>query len=107
MQKHEKIILGYINSRKDENWTNIKEYHKVQIEFLQHERLVHLMVTLAFAAFSITSYIITGFLTTVPMILLDLILTTMLIFYIVHYYRLENGIQRWYDLYNRICEKNL
>lgn len=105
MQDQEKIILNLLNLSKEEDLDNLKEYHKVQIEFMQHERLIHLMVTLAFAVFCIISYIITGLMTTIAMLLLDVILTIILIFYIIHYYRLENGVQRWYGIYNRICEK--
>jgi len=107
MEKHENIIFNSLNSTEEKDWTYLAQYHKAQIEFMQHERLIHLMVTLAFAMFCITSYIITFFMTTLPLLLLDVVLTVMLIFYIIHYYRLENRVQKWYGLYNKICEKML
>jgi hypothetical protein len=103
--EHEKYIEGIINSNEPKDWAVIKEYHKSQIEFMQHERLVHLLVTLAFAFVLIASYIITVIYPIIELMLLDLIVTVLEVFYIIHYYRLENGVQRWYKLYNKICDK--
>ena len=33
------------------------------------------------------------------------LLLILLVFYVIHYYHLENGVQRWYALYERILEK--
>jgi hypothetical protein len=103
--EHEKYIVDIINSNEPKDWASIREYHKSQIEFMQHERLVHLLVTLAFAFVLIASYIITVIYPITAMMLLDLIVTVLEVFYIIHYYRLENGVQRWYKLYNIICDK--
>lgn len=103
--EHEKYIMSIINSNGIQDWDSIREYHKTQIGFLQHERLVHLLVTLAFAFILIVSYIMTVIYPMELLILLDLILTVLEVFYIIHYYRLENGVQRLYKLYNRIYNK--
>jgi uncharacterized membrane protein len=100
---HEKFINDILNDKNSNyDWERLKKYHKTQIEFIQHERLIHLMVTLAFSFFLIISLIVTAVYSHLEMALLDLILTIVLIFYVIHYYKLENGVQRLYDLANDI-----
>ena len=103
--EHEEYIKELLNSSEENDWESIKEYHKVKIVFMQHERLVHLLVTLAFAFVMLASYVVFGITNSLLLIAVSLLLTTLEIFYIVHYYRLENGIQRWYKLYDAICER--
>jgi hypothetical protein len=107
MLEHEKYILNLINSKEEQDWENIKDYHLTQIEFLQHERLVHLLVAITFAFLFVTSYIITFLYPEALLIILDLILTVIDFFYIIHYYRLENGVKRWYEIYNRLSRKEV
>lgn len=72
------------------------------ILFFQHERLIHLLVTLLFACLTFLSFsvfLITGFL---PVIVLFVLFLVMLVPYIFHYYHLENGVQQLYDLYDQL-----
>lgn len=102
---HEKYIKDILSSGESRDWSAVRSYHKVQIAFLQHERLIHLLVTLAFALLLIASCIATVFYFAPVMIVLTSILMVVEVFYVVHYYRLENGVQRWYSLYNALCDK--
>ena len=74
----------------------------IQISFFQHERLIHLLVTLAFAIFTFASIITCTFVCSLPMILLSVLLIVLLIPYIRHYYILENGVQRLYKVYDQV-----
>lgn len=74
----------------------------VQIGFFQHERLIHLLVTLAFAFFALFSmffYLITE---QTMVLVLFFAFMVLLIPYIKHYYLLENGTQELYELYDEI-----
>ena len=75
----------------------------VCIGFFQHERLVHLLVTLAFAVMTILSLLMTVqevyFL---PLFLLFLVLEVP---YVFHYYRLENGVQKLQKMYREAEEQ--
>lgn len=102
MKEHEKQIRLLLSNDFLGNWEHVRKDHVQQIEFLQHERFVHLIITLAFASFMIASYVLMFFVPEIPSALLALTLTIVLLFYIFHYYRLENGVQRWYRLYNEI-----
>lgn len=76
-----------------------------QISFFQHERLVHLIVTF-FTGISCILFLL-GFLFLENIALFLLFLVTLLLFipYIFHYYYLENGVQKLYDLYWSTKEK--
>ncbi len=107
MREHEAYINRLMEASGDMSSASLEElknYHLTQIGFLQHERLVHLMVTLAFAFFFIISLAATWFYLNFLLLILDLLLLILLLFYIVHYYRLENTVQRWYRLHNTLCE---
>ncbi len=105
LQAHEKHVLELLASTDEQDWEVIREHHLIQIGFMQHERLVHLIVTLAVACIMLGSYVLSAIHPDVVTIILDVILTVLEVFYLSHYYRVENGVQRWYGIYNKICEK--
>lgn len=78
--------------------------HMDKIAFMQHERIVHFLVTMMFAV--ILSIFMVGMLLTDNMMLLVLvtIITVLLAFYIKHYYFLENTVQKMYKVYDRILK---
>lgn len=102
-------MYNYINEI--ENKLNKKitkedlEELKIKISFFSHERLIHLLITLFFALISIifTGICLSYFNYFIYAILL--ILYVMDIFYIIHYYRLENGVQYLYKLYDKMNKK--
>lgn len=72
------------------------------ILFFQHERLIHLLVTLLFAILTFASlslFLLTDFL---PMTAAFALFLILLVPYIFHYYRLENGVQKLYGLYDQV-----
>jgi hypothetical protein len=106
LKECEKHMLKVLNSNnKDNNITSILEYFAEQIKFIQHERLVHLIVTVAFAIFLLLSVFITLYSKIMEFAWMDLLFFVLLVPYIAHYYRLENGVQRLYKLYNQIYER--
>jgi hypothetical protein len=86
----------------DTPWEEILEEHLVQVGFFQHERLVHLLVTLAFAIMGVASFMITYFQPSVGMLVLSLLFLSLLIPYVMHYYLLENETQKMYTQYDKI-----
>ena len=102
LMDQEKFIINALNSKDEHDWKELQEYHKVHIEFIQHERLIHLIVTIVFAFFLITSLIFTAIIPGMAIMLLDLVLVIIMLFYILHYYRLENGVERLYYLYDKL-----
>lgn len=79
-----------------------KEEMLTKISFFQHERLIHLLVTLFYALISLI------FLALISISLIFIIptipLLVFLICYILHYFKLENRVQYLYKLYDKIKE---
>ena len=77
--------------------------HLVKIGFFQHERKIHLLVTLFYTIF----FLIFAALGFVHYIFFSIafILLIFLIFYIIHYFRLENGVQYLYKQYDKMIDK--
>jgi hypothetical protein len=80
----------------------LRELHEQMIRRMQHERLIHLIVTMFCATFLLLTI---GFTSVHPSIggaVLAALLLVLVAAYLVHYFRLENGVQRWYHLADRI-----
>ena len=71
----------------------------IVIKFFQHERLVHLIVTFFVGIAAILFLISFLLLENIYLFILFLITLCLFIPYIFHYYYLENGTQKLYDLY--------
>lgn len=74
------------------------EDHYRHIDWLQHERLVHLLVMLFVAFIMVVVFVMTFFVDGVWMMVLLGVLLILTGFYVRHYYFLENSVQRWYLL---------
>lgn len=87
----------------------LAEYHREMVQNFQHERLIHLIVMFFFIfvtliLIGIFSYYIAIFgliFEMTPFYALVLIMTILSVFYVKHYYFLENHIQNLYR-YNKI-----
>ena len=107
-----KRILGYRTridgilekNAPDTNWEELLSEHLVQIGFFQHERLVHLIVTVTFAILTMLSLVVALMICNPALYALTLLLLVLLIPYIMHYYTLENEVQKMYVQYDRILE---
>lgn len=73
-----------------------------QLSFFQHERLLHLIVTATVAILTISIFITCLFYQSVSLFLLLLLLVCLLVPYLLHYYRLENGVQQLYVYYDKL-----
>ena len=72
-----------------------------QIQFFQHERLVHLIVTVTFAILTFGAVACSLFMPGPGVLLLTVLLLVLLVPYIRHYYILENGVQKLYTYYDK------
>ena len=84
----------------DMDWQGICQEHRIHIQFFQHERLVHLLVTITFALLTFASIFLLYFAFSPALLLLTLLLFCLLIPYISHYYFLENNVQKLYVQYD-------
>jgi Ca2+/Na+ antiporter len=103
LRRHEAFIRGQLAAGGDGiDWAGLARFHRAQIEYLQHERLIHLLVTLFFGLCTLVTLLFLVLHAQVLIGILLLLLLALLVPYLVHYYRLENGVQRWYTLANAI-----
>ena len=113
MKKYVKQVMDAVRKYIDEEMKNAPEEKtrevlaefETKISYFQHERLIHLMVTLAFAIFLLfeifclfilpIEFIVAG-------ILLVCIFLGLSIGYVIHYYFLENSVQTMYHMRDEI-----
>lgn len=109
MEKRMREYLAQINLLLEQststNWQYEIEKHLTQISFFQHERLVHLIVTIVFALLEMMSFLACLFVFSPGLVVLTLLILVLLIPYIRHYYILENGVQKMYQQYDAMLEK--
>jgi hypothetical protein len=81
-------------------------FHETRIAWMQHERLVHLLAMLFVCLFALLALGYALERPSLPTFLLAGLLLILSAAYLLHYYRLENGVQKWYflsdDIRNRL-----
>jgi hypothetical protein len=103
MKKHENYVNEMLENNPDEEKVkDLLAYHDKQIQWLQHERLVHLIVMLFVCLFTLLSFGFTVIKISTPSVFLSGLLLILSLAYIIHYYRIENGVQKWYLISNQI-----
>jgi hypothetical protein len=99
------LLSGQHGEHPPERWQRLLAFHETQMHRMQNERLIHLIVTLFVATFFL---LVLGFSIvrpTWPGLALTLLFLGLLSAYLVHYFRLENGVQRWYHLANEMHQR--
>ena len=108
MKKYFSEYIAFVVSALENNSADLAELRSemlVKIGFMQHERLIHFLVTILFALLMFMSLIayfisqINGMLAAAALMLI------LLVPYIAHYYFLENGVQKLYKLYDEVCKR--
>ena len=92
--KLEKLVSD-IDSKKVTN----KDYIKEALERFKHERIVHLLVTIFVWIFFLITFIKSS---DMLMYIVSFILLVLEWFYLYHYYRLENWVQRLNEQYLKL-----
>jgi hypothetical protein len=106
LRQHEAYIRRCLEEdRLGTDWAALLAYHRAQVAFLQHERLIHLAITLFFALFALMGIMLLIFLPSLSSALLAGLVLVLVGGYLVHYYKLENGVQRLYRLDWRLEER--
>ena len=96
----------FLKNGKEEETEAFLNYMTRWIGYFQHERFVHLIVTMFFALFSLMMLFSFMYFEELMLGLLFVIFGITTCFYIKHYYLLENKTQYLYTLYDRISQKN-
>lgn len=106
IQDYNNYILKKLEDNKpSENWEKVSEDYLIKINFYQHERLVHLIVTALFAIMEtivVAATVISG---SIGLMILSAAILILLIPYVAHYYFLENTVQKMYLVYDEIISR--
>ncbi len=114
MNKKLQNYIKYIEKESGKPSKELQEYHKTMVQQFQHERLIHLIVTLFFALFMILFFIFFGALEIwlprggwgeviiAGIGIIDGILLVVTLFYVRHYFRLENGVQKLEEITKKL-----
>jgi len=112
MTRDIKLYKEKINELLEKNnpktdWDVLSTEMLAKIGFYQHERLVHLIVTMTVAILSVMSICATFVAQTVPVSLMVLIALLLILVapYMVYYFTLENAVQDIYSYYDRVRER--
>ena len=84
------------------DYEELMRSHLQMIQFMQHERLIHFLVTMLFAIcffIALGIFLIGNLIYMLPLLILIL---SLLVPYIAHYYFLENSVQKMSRLYDEI-----
>jgi len=87
------------------DFQDLKKLHQQKIEYMQNERLVHLIVTLFFGLYLLLSIGFAAFKPNLEMVFLVVLLFILVVAYVIHYFFLENSVQGWYKLMDEIDKK--
>ena len=106
MKNHESSVNEQLLLKSNRSaLAELKMRHERVLSAMQHERLIHLIVTLAFALFLLITIAIALITPHTPVLILSGLFFITLIPYIAHYFFLENTIQRWYLLSDKIASE--
>lgn len=99
-RSHEEFIENGLLNGTDRQY--LLEVHREKLLWLQHERLIHLIVTVftggVFLFLILLEYLSQSMLV-FPFLGIAFIMLTA---YLIHYFRLENHVQHWYKLTDRL-----
>jgi len=106
IKRHESYVKDILEKNPGaEAIADLLAYHDRQILWIQHERLAHLITLLFVCLFALLVLGFTILNPDIPFFILAAILILLSAAYVIHYYRLENGVQRLYGLSNQIHQR--
>ena len=105
MKKRLLNYIDYVNKELGKDELDAETFGKqmlIQIQFFQHERLIHLIVTITFAILLMMTFGVFLVTEVISVLVLAGLILVLLVPYIKHYYLLENGVQELYALYDKL-----
>jgi hypothetical protein len=105
MNRHEARVREALRTGSAGDLEAAAETHKRMLAAMQHERTIHLLVTLAFGSFFLITLAVAAIRPAVSAVLLSGLFFLPLVPYVFHYYFLENAVQRWYTLSDELENK--
>ena len=89
IKKHNSYIARFKNDK------NFKKAHEKALKTLKHERLVHLIVTIAVTIFCLSFFALYLFFAMFLLLVTFIILVVLTLTYYIYYFKLENTVIKW------------
>lgn len=105
MKKYILEYVEYVEKNKNKADKEFIEKHLIKINFFQHERLIHLIVTITCVIMDIMSFIIGISSKSIYPIIFGYMIMCFTIPYVYHYFLLENCTQKMYRQYDEMINK--
>lgn len=105
LKRHDRFVREALAQPGGEGLAALRDFHYRRVADFQHERLIHLLVTLFVALFALLAIGLQIFHPSRATIALALLLLALTGAYLFHYFRLENGVQRLYPLSRALDER--
>ena len=102
---YQKQVEKILENESSDNWEDTLKLHKEMVAIIQHERLIHLLVTFFVGVVMSMSFIATIITEKAYLLFLNIPLLFLFIGYIFHYRYLENTTQKWYLYTNKIRKR--
>lgn len=96
------FINAEMNGASDVRIAEVLREFEVKIGYFQHERLIHLIVTVLFALLEMGSLYVCLIAPSLPILVFCGMFLILLVPYVMHYYFLENSVQEMYKLRDQI-----
>lgn len=118
MDKKLKAYINYIDKAAEKPTPELIDYHKTMTQQFQHERFIHLIVTMFFALFMVIFFIFFGVIEiwlpkggwgdiiAAGIGIIDGIFLVVTLFYVRHYYLLENGVQQLEEITRKLYRRD-
>lgn len=106
MKKYILEYLNYVEKNKKNTNQEFIEKHLIKIQFFQHERIIHLIVTVTCIILNLLAFFLGYIFSNTIIIIFGYMIMCFTIPYIYHYFLLENGVQKMYRQYDEMIKKN-
>ncbi len=102
MREYISNYVKYVDKviRDDKYKDSFIQEHLQMIKYFQHERVIHLVITLFYAMLTLLFWGLS--LVSLIFVIIAIILSIFLVCYIYHYFYLENHVQYMYKQYNKL-----
>ena len=102
MAELKKFLDNELKTADPETKDKVLHELEMKITYFQHERLIHLIVTVLFAILEIISVLSFFMIGNIFPLVLSIMFLILLVPYILHYFFLENSVQELYKLRDRL-----
>lgn len=97
-----KFIDEEIETADPERFAEVLQEFEIKIAYFQHERFIHLIVTVLFALLEMGSLYVCLIAPSLPILVFCGMFLILLVPYVMHYYFLENSVQEMYKMRDKI-----